>query len=76
LPKLATRPDDEYRSVLSHLAVTPDRDVLILRHFEEPSNAEAAQVLGIRPSAADRSVRALKRHKAVFPAWPGGIEGL
>jgi DNA-directed RNA polymerase specialized sigma24 family protein len=29
-----------------------DREVLIPRHFEELSNAEAAQVLGTNPSAA------------------------
>jgi RNA polymerase sigma-70 factor (ECF subfamily) len=35
-----------------------DREVLILHHFEELSNAEAAQVLGIKPSAAvNRYVR-------------------
>jgi RNA polymerase sigma-70 factor (ECF subfamily) len=52
-----------------------DREVLILRHFEELSNAEAAQVLGIRPSAAvNRYVRALKRLKDVFQGMPGGIE--
>jgi RNA polymerase sigma-70 factor (ECF subfamily) len=52
-----------------------DREVLILRHFEELSNAEAAQVLGIKPSAAvNRYVRALKRLKAVFQGMPGGIE--
>src|SRR6266567_4454176 len=52
-----------------------DREVLILRHFEELSNAEAAQVLGIKPSAAvNRYVRALKRIKAVFEGMPGGIE--
>jgi RNA polymerase sigma-70 factor (ECF subfamily) len=54
-----------------------DREVLILRHFEELSNAEAAQVLGIRPSAAvNRYVRALKRLKDVFHGMPGGIEGI
>jgi RNA polymerase sigma-70 factor (ECF subfamily) len=54
-----------------------DREVLILRHFEELSNAEAAQVLGIKPSAAvNRYVRALKRLKAVFQGMPGGIEGI
>src|SRR5437660_1251576 len=54
-----------------------DREVLILRHFEELSNAEAAQVLGIRPSAAvNRYVRALKRLKGVFQGMPGGIEGV
>jgi RNA polymerase sigma-70 factor (ECF subfamily) len=54
-----------------------DREVLILRHFEELSNAEVAQVLGIKPSAAvNRYVRALKRLKDVFEDMPGGIEGI
>jgi RNA polymerase sigma factor (sigma-70 family) len=54
-----------------------DREVLILRHFEELSNAEAAQVLGIKPSAAvNRYMRALKRLKDVFQGMPGGIEGI
>jgi RNA polymerase sigma-70 factor (ECF subfamily) len=54
-----------------------DREVLVLRHFEELSNAEAAQVLGIKPSAAvNRYVRALKRLKGVFQGMPGGIEGI
>jgi RNA polymerase sigma-70 factor (ECF subfamily) len=54
-----------------------DREVLILRHFEELSNAEVAQVLGIKPSAAvNRYVRALKRLKDVFQGMPGGIEGI
>jgi RNA polymerase sigma-70 factor (ECF subfamily) len=54
-----------------------DREVLILRHFEDLSNAEAAQVLGIKPtSAVNRYVRALKRLKDVFLAMPGGTEGL
>jgi RNA polymerase sigma-70 factor, ECF subfamily len=52
-----------------------DREVLILRHFEELSNAEAAQVLGVKPSAAiNLYVRALKRLKDVFQGMPGGIE--
>jgi RNA polymerase sigma-70 factor (ECF subfamily) len=54
-----------------------DREVLILRHFEELSNVEVAQVLGISPSAAvNRYVRALKRLKDVFQEMPGGIEGI
>jgi RNA polymerase sigma-70 factor (ECF subfamily) len=54
-----------------------DREVLILRHFEELSNSEAAQVLGIKPSAAvNRYVRALKRLKEVFQGMPGGVEGI
>src|SRR5262249_45785354 len=52
-----------------------DREVLVLRHFEELSNAETAQVLGIKPSTAcNRYVRALKRLKSVFQGMPGGIE--
>jgi RNA polymerase sigma-70 factor (ECF subfamily) len=52
-----------------------DREVLILRHFEELSNAEAAEVLGIKPSAAvNRYVRALKKLKDVFQGMSGGIE--
>src|SRR5437763_8692183 len=54
-----------------------DREVLLLRHFEELSNAEAAQLLGLKPSAAvNRYVRALKRLKDVFQGMPGGIEGI
>ncbi len=54
-----------------------DREVLILRHFEELSNAEAASVLGIKPTAAvNRYVRALKRLRDVFQGLPGGIEGV
>src|SRR5438445_323010 len=54
-----------------------DREVLVLRHFEELSNAEAAQDLGIKPSAAvNRYVRALKRLKDMFTGMPGGIEGV
>jgi RNA polymerase sigma-70 factor (ECF subfamily) len=54
-----------------------DREVLILRHFEELSNTEAAEVLGIKPSAAvNRYVRALKRLKDVFQGMPGGVEGI
>jgi RNA polymerase sigma-70 factor (ECF subfamily) len=54
-----------------------DREVLILRHFEELTNAETAQILGIKPSAAvNRYVRALKRLKDVFQGMPGSIEGI
>jgi RNA polymerase sigma-70 factor (ECF subfamily) len=54
-----------------------DREVLILRHFEELSNSETAEVLGIKPTAAvNRYVRALKRLKSVFEEMPGGVEGI
>src|SRR5690606_2974502 len=39
-----------------------DREVLLLRHFEELSNNEVAEVLGItKAGASNRYVRALKR---------------
>lgn len=39
-----------------------DREVIALRHFEELSNVETANVLGIEPSAASkRYLRAMKR---------------
>jgi RNA polymerase sigma-70 factor (ECF subfamily) len=39
-----------------------DREVLCLRHFEQLSNSEASQVLGISETAAsNRYIRALKR---------------
>jgi RNA polymerase sigma-70 factor (ECF subfamily) len=53
-----------------------DREVLVLRHFEDLSNAEASQVLGIKPTAAvNRYVRALKRLREVIQGMPGGIGG-
>jgi RNA polymerase sigma-70 factor (ECF subfamily) len=54
-----------------------DREMLVLRHFEELSNAEAAEVLELSVTAAcNRYVRALKRLKSVFAEMPGGLEGL
>jgi RNA polymerase sigma-70 factor, ECF subfamily len=49
-----------------------DREVLVLRHFEELSNNETAEVLGIQKSAAsNRYVRALKRLKDILSSIPG-----
>lgn len=46
-----------------------DREVLALRHFEELSNGETAQVLGIEKAAASkRYVRALERLKDLLAA--------
>ena len=54
-----------------------DREVLSLRHFEELTRQETAQVLGIEEgAAAKRYIRALKRLKAVLADMPGGLEGL
>jgi RNA polymerase sigma-70 factor (ECF subfamily) len=49
-----------------------DREVLVLRHFEELSNVETAQVLDLGEAAAShRFVRALKRLKAILTSVPG-----
>jgi RNA polymerase sigma-70 factor (ECF subfamily) len=49
-----------------------DREVVVLRHFEELSNIEAAEVLGIETSAASkRYIRAIRRLKAILDAVPG-----
>lgn len=52
-----------------------DREVLALRHFEQLSNRETAQILGISDQAAsDRYMRALGRLKGVLKALPGFVE--
>jgi RNA polymerase sigma-70 factor, ECF subfamily len=49
-----------------------DREVIALRHFEELSNSEVAQVLGITPQAAsNRHLRALARLQAILKDVPG-----
>ena len=49
-----------------------DREVLALRHFEELSNADTAEILGIQPAAASkRYVRALARLKQILETIPG-----
>jgi RNA polymerase sigma-70 factor (ECF subfamily) len=54
-----------------------DREVLALRHFEQLTSAEAAQVLGIQErAAAKRYLRALKRLKEILSAMPGGLTEL
>jgi RNA polymerase sigma-70 factor, ECF subfamily len=54
-----------------------DREVLAMRHFEELTLAETAQVLDITESAAaKRYVRALKRLKDLLAALPGGLESI
>jgi RNA polymerase sigma-70 factor (ECF subfamily) len=49
-----------------------DREVLVLRHFEQLSNDETALSLGIKKStASQRYVRALKRLKDILTSIPG-----
>jgi RNA polymerase sigma-70 factor (ECF subfamily) len=54
-----------------------DREILSLRHFEDLTAAEAAQVLGVSESAAaKRYILALKRLREVLANMPGGLEGV
>jgi RNA polymerase sigma-70 factor (ECF subfamily) len=49
-----------------------DREILALRHFEELSNGEAAEILGLSKSAASaRYVRALGRLRDLLEHVPG-----
>lgn len=49
-----------------------DREVVVLRHFEELNNLDTAAVLGIEPSAASkRYLRAIRRLKAILDQVPG-----
>ena len=48
-----------------------DREILALRHYEELTNQEAAEELGITPAAASkRYIRALERLKAALTEVP------
>jgi RNA polymerase sigma-70 factor (ECF subfamily) len=46
-----------------------DREILALRHFEQLTNVEAAEVLGIRAGAASqRYFRAVERLRELLPS--------
>jgi RNA polymerase sigma-70 factor (ECF subfamily) len=50
-----------------------DREILVLRHFDELSNNEVAALLGLQKAAAsNRYVRALRRLREIL----AGTEGL
>lgn len=54
-----------------------DREVLALRHYEQLTSAEAAQVLGIQErAAAKRYTRALERLREILAEMPGGLSEL
>ncbi|MDB5348821.1 MAG: polymerase subunit sigma [Planctomycetota bacterium] len=54
-----------------------DRDVLSLRHFDERSNDEVAQILGIpKGTASKRYVRALTRLRTILERIPGLIDSI
>jgi RNA polymerase sigma-70 factor (ECF subfamily) len=48
-----------------------DREIILLRHFEQLSNSEAAQALGLsEPAAGMRHLRALRRLRTVLGESP------
>jgi RNA polymerase sigma-70 factor (ECF subfamily) len=52
-----------------------DREVVALRHFEELTNVEVAQVLGLSKTAAsNRYLRALGRLKQMLEGIPGFLD--
>jgi RNA polymerase sigma-70 factor (ECF subfamily) len=54
-----------------------DREILALRHFEQLSNGEAAQSVGLSKSTASkRYVRAPQKLKEILAAARGGLSEL
>jgi len=61
---------DELRDALEQMDPM-DREVLVLRHFEELTNKEVAEILGLQKAAAsNRYVRALRRLKDILSTTP------
>jgi RNA polymerase sigma-70 factor (ECF subfamily) len=53
-----------------------DREILVLRHYEQMTNGDAAAALGLDKSAASkRYIRALVRLKEILAGLPGAISG-
>jgi RNA polymerase sigma-70 factor (ECF subfamily) len=49
-----------------------DQEIIALRHFEDLTNAETAEALGLQPTAAsNRYVRAIARLRDILAATPG-----
>lgn len=69
---------EKLREAISTMSET-DQEVIALRHFEELTNSEVAQILGIEVKAASiRYVRAIKKLKEVLQQIPGlgGLEAI
>jgi RNA polymerase sigma-70 factor (ECF subfamily) len=64
----AARDDEVARLQVALETLEPfDREILALRHFEQLTNTEAAEVLGIRPGAASqRYFRAVERLREIL----------
>jgi RNA polymerase sigma-70 factor (ECF subfamily) len=64
---------DRFQSVLLRLDDT-DREIIMLRHFEQLSNADAAHALGITEAATGmRHLRALRRLRHLLSECPSVI---
>ena len=62
---------DQLGQVLEQLSKN-DQEIIALRHFEELTNQEVAEALGIEQKAASiRYVRAIRRLKQLLDATPG-----
>ena len=74
----AVRAERKIRIQTALNAMDPlDREILALRYFEQLSNGEAAQALGLSKSTASkRYVRALQRLKEILAAARGGLSEL
>ena len=74
----AVRAERKIRVQTALNAMDPlDREILALRHFEQLSNGEVAQALGLSKSTASkRYVRALERLKEILAAARGGLSEL
>jgi RNA polymerase sigma-70 factor (ECF subfamily) len=71
----AVRAERKIRIQTALNAMDPlDREILALRHFEQLSNGEAAQAVGLsRSTASKRYLRALQRLKEMLAAGRGGL---
>ena len=72
-PAAATLRKELERRFLVALDQLPeeDREIVVLRHFEQLSNTEAAETLGLSPPAAGmRHLRAIRRLRAILGETP------
>jgi RNA polymerase sigma-70 factor (ECF subfamily) len=54
-----------------------DREIVVLRHFERLSSAEAGEVLGMQPDAVrERYLRAIGKLRGILLEMPGAWEDL